>query len=78
MAGLFAHRAYYRTGNYEEALKYLRMAFEKLKDAEIAAHLGEVLWVMGEEEQARQIWTEALRQKPQDKTLINVIERFSE
>lgn len=70
--------AYYRTGNYEEALKYLRMAFEKLKDAEIAAHLGEVLWVMGEEEQARQIWTEALRQKPQDKTLINVIERFSE
>jgi len=69
--------AYYRTGNYEEALKYLRMAFEKLKDAEIAAHFGEVLWVMGDEEAARKIWTDALRQKPEDETLRNVIERFS-
>lgn len=70
--------ANYRLGNLEEALKYLRMAFEKLKDAEVAAHLGEVLWVMGEQDQAKQIWTDALRQEPEDKTLLNVIERFSE
>ncbi|MGD8483462.1 MAG: tetratricopeptide repeat protein [Thioalkalispiraceae bacterium] len=70
--------AYYRMGNHQEALKYLRTAFEKLRDAEIAAHLGEVLWVLGDEEQARQIWTEALRQTPGNKTLLNVIERFKE
>jgi len=69
---------YYRTGKHDEALKYLRMAFDKMKDSEIAAHLGEVLWVSGEEQEARKIWVDALREKPEDKTLLKVIERFSE
>ena len=68
---------HYRSGNYAEALKYLRMAFEKLKDAEVAAHLGEVLWVMGEKDSARHIWDEALRDTPSHKALLDVINRFT-
>jgi tetratricopeptide (TPR) repeat protein len=68
--------AYYRLGQHKKARQYLQRAFGKLKDPEIAAHLGEVLWVLGEKEQARQIWDEALRETPKDKVLLNVIERF--
>ncbi len=70
--------AYYRLGQHQKALQYLQQAFAKLKDPEIAAHLGEVLWVMGNKEQARQIWDEALRETPKDKVLLNVIERFAQ
>ena len=70
--------ANYRLGNHQEALKYLRKAFESLKDAEIAAHLGEVLWVTGEEGSARDIWDEALQQTPTHKLLNDVIKRFTQ
>lgn len=70
--------AYYRLGQHDEALKYLRRAFEQLKDAEVAAHLGEVLWVAGEREEAQEIWKSALQQAPNDDLLLNVIQKFSE
>ena len=70
--------AYYRLGQYDESLKYLRRAFEKLKDAEIAAHLGEVLWVAGEREEAQEIWNTGLQQAPNDDLLLNVMQKFSE
>ena len=70
--------AYYRLGQHDEALKYLRRAFEKLKDAEVAAHLGEVLWVAGEHEAAKEIWNTALQQKPDDDLLLNVMQKFTE
>ena len=69
--------ANYRLGNYSEAVKYLRQAFGKLKDAEIAAHLGEVLWVMGEQERARDIWEAARRETPTHQLLLDVINRFT-
>lgn len=70
--------AYYRLGQYDEALKYLKRAFEKLKDAEIAAHLGEVLWVAGEHEAAQEVWNAALQHTPNDDLLLNVMQKFSE
>ena len=70
--------AYYRLGQYDKALKYLRSAFEKIKDAEIAAHLGEVLWVAGEREAAQDVWNAALQQTPNDDFLLNVMQKFSE
>lgn len=70
--------AYYRLGQYDEALKYLKRAFEKLKDAEIAAHLGEVLWVAGEREAAQDVWNAALQQTPNDDLLLNVMQKFTE
>jgi len=53
---------HYRLGNYEEAKKYLSRALELKMDVEVAAHLGEVLWVSGEQEAARKVWTRALQQ----------------
>ncbi|MHA1568951.1 MAG: tetratricopeptide repeat protein [Alphaproteobacteria bacterium] len=70
--------ALYRLGRHREALRYLQQAFDKLNDPEIAAHLGEVLWVQGDQEQARKIWEKALRETPNDKVLLNVIQRFAQ
>lgn len=69
--------ANYRLGNLSQALLYLRKAFATLKDAEIAAHLGEVLWVKGDHDEARTVWDEALRETPSHKLLLDVIKRFT-
>ena len=49
----------YRMGNREEALRLLRDAYRAQPDAEIGAHLGEVLWVSGQIDEARRVWREA-------------------
>jgi len=49
----------FRLGNREEALRLLRQAYKARPDAEIGAHLGEVLWAMGQHDEARRIWAEA-------------------
>jgi len=51
---------------------------DKLNDAEIAAHLGEVLWVAGEREEAQEVWNAALQHAPNDDLLKNVMQKFSE
>ncbi len=48
----------YRLGNREEAVRLLRDAYRGQPDAEIAAHLGEVLWVIGQKGEARTVWRE--------------------
>lgn len=67
----------YRLGRLDEAEGYLRQALEKHFDAEIAAHLGEVLWVAGRQDEARQVWHDALQRDPGHALLKQVIERFS-
>lgn len=49
----------YRLGNRAEAIKWLRQAYQARADTEIAAHLGEVLWVDGQRDEALRIWAEA-------------------
>ncbi len=49
----------YRMGNPQDALRLLRQAYRARPDTEIAAHLGEVLWVTGQHDEARRIWQEA-------------------
>ena len=49
----------YRLGNHAEAVRLLRDAYRSQPDAEIAAHLGEVLWVSGQVDEAKRIWREA-------------------
>lgn len=66
----------YRLGRLDEAIEYLRKALNIRQDPEIAAHLGEVLWVRGEREQAKEVWESALKQTPEDTRLLDVIERF--
>lgn len=66
----------YRLGKYEEALVSLNKAYELYKDAEIAAHLGEVLWMTGDKAKARKIWSESLLENPQHSYLLKVIKRL--
>ncbi|MGH8493010.1 MAG: tetratricopeptide repeat protein [Moraxellaceae bacterium] len=54
----------FKRGNTSGALLDLRRAYALYPDDEIAAHLGEVLWTSGKKDEARRIWTEALRQHP--------------
>ncbi|MDL0430627.1 tetratricopeptide repeat protein [Marinobacter sp. TBZ242] len=67
----------YKQGETEEALTYLSRAWEAYKDPEVAAHLGEVLWQTGEQEQARIIWEEGFAQDPDHPVLIETVERLT-
>jgi len=66
----------YRQGRMAEALEVLQAAFKSRPDAEIAAHLGEVLWVLGERQQAATIWREGLMLKSDNSTLLETLQRF--
>ena len=68
--------AYYKRGEFTIALRYLREAFSVSKDDEISAHLGEVLWMSGEHEEAQSIWRSSLELKPDSVHIKSVIERF--
>ena len=67
---------HYRMGNHETALEYLRKALSIIEDGEIAAHLGEVLWVMGKHKEARQVWQRALEKSPDNPFVIKTMKRF--
>lgn len=66
----------YRMGRLDEAVDYLQRALELRNDPEIAAHLGEVFWVMGNKKAAKEVWETALQGTPTDHRLLEVIERF--
>lgn len=66
----------YRLGDYENAVTYLRRALSLFKNDEVAAHLGEVLWVMGSEDEATLIWQEALELAPDSEILKSVMQRL--
>ncbi len=66
----------YRLGRLEESISYLQQAMALKNDPEIAAHLGEVLWVMGDREAAREVWNTALEASPDFNKLKDTIERF--
>ena len=67
----------YRMKKFDEALVYLRRALELFKNDEVAAHLGEVLWAIGEKTEAEEVWKKALDLKPESEILKKVIEEFT-
>jgi tetratricopeptide (TPR) repeat protein len=68
---------YYRSGKLEDGIKWLRRAFEGNPDPEIASHLGEVLWVHGDKEEANKIWKGSLKDNPNNPMLEAVIKKFN-
>ncbi|MBE0619953.1 MAG: tetratricopeptide repeat protein [Burkholderiales bacterium] len=66
----------YRMGKSRQALEFLRKAYSVRPDPEIAAHLGEVLWVAGEHGEAEKIWLEASKKTPDNDALNSTIKRF--
>ncbi len=67
----------YRLGRLEEAVPYLQRARAQRNDPEVAAHLGEVLWVLGRREDARAVWNSALNTHPEDEKILNAIKRLT-
>lgn len=68
--------AYYRKGDLSTAQQYLQKAYQLIQDEEIAAHLGEVLWMSGHQLEAKRIWKQALKHKPNSKALQQTMQRF--
>jgi tetratricopeptide (TPR) repeat protein len=67
---------HYRLGNRREGIDYLRRAFDQRPDPEIAAHLGEALWMDGKREEAQRIWRDSLQSHPDSEELQKVIRKF--
>ncbi|MCE9641027.1 MAG: tetratricopeptide repeat protein [Betaproteobacteria bacterium] len=67
----------YRMNQNDAALTFLKRAFEIRSDAEIAAHLGEVLWAMGRHDEAKKVWAGALKESPANELLLATVKKFS-
>ena len=68
--------AQYRLGHLDEAVQQLQLAYQKQPDAEIAAHLGEVLWVSGHKDEAKKIWDQGQKKDAKNKVLLETIHRL--
>jgi tetratricopeptide (TPR) repeat protein len=67
----------YRMGDLKGALRELRRAWEGRPDGEIGAHLGEVLWQLGERDEARRVWQETIKISPENESLQKTLKRFN-
>jgi tetratricopeptide (TPR) repeat protein len=68
---------YYRNGKLDESVKILRRAYTASNaNPEIAAHLGEVLWVRGDKQEAKKIWQDSLKENSDNEQLQTVIKKF--
>jgi predicted Zn-dependent protease len=67
--------ALFRLGRPAEAREWLQRSWDRSQDPEVAAHLGEVLWSLGERDAARQLWNEAAARAPDNRTLQRTLAR---
>ena len=66
----------YRTGDHHGAVEYLRRSWHQLPSGEVAAHLGEVLWTMQHQDEAREIWQQGLEYEPDNEVLHKTLQRL--
>ena len=66
----------YRQGDLAEARRLLQYAYEHMPDVEIAAHYGEVLWHLGEQKPAIEVWRKAQADKPDNAVLLETLKRL--
>ena len=66
----------YRQGDLKAALTYLEQAYRQRDDPEIAAHIGEVMWAQGRQDDARQLWLRMQKKHPSNEALGEVLRRF--
>jgi len=66
----------FKQGKWSQALEQLKIAYQKQPESEIAAHLAEVLWMMGEKSQAKKIFEQAIKKSPEDKYLLSFKQKF--
>jgi len=68
--------ALYRMGRLDESLKTFQKAYQTRADAEIGTHMGEVLWQMNRQDEARKIWREAQIINADNPTLLETLKRL--
>lgn len=68
----------FRRGEGAAALDTLTRAYAVRADPEIAAHIGEVLWSLGRQDEARKTWNEAIKGSPGNEMLLGTVKRFSQ
>ena len=68
--------AYYLKGDAQTALPYIQYAYEKEPEAEVAAHLGEVLWTLGDQNKAKEIWNDGLKRGSNLRVLKETMSKF--
>lgn len=66
----------FKLGNTAKALLYLEQAYAKQQENEIAAHLAEVLWVLGRKDEARKLFNKAIKTAPNDEYLLDFQKRI--
>lgn len=67
---------YYRLGDLDKAEKYLREALQVQPDVEFIAHLGEVLWEKGQQDEAMEVWQQGLQQDEENPLLLETMRRY--
>ena len=68
--------AYFRQGNLADAARTLQKAYGMKQDPEIAAHLGEVWWKLGQTQSAEKLLRDAQRRYPNNTVLIDTFKRL--
>ena len=66
----------FRLGNASKALEYLEKAYSKQPENEIAAHLSEVLWALGRKDEAKKLFSRAIKEAPDDEYLLDFQQRI--
>ena len=67
---------YYKLGQFAQSEALLRQAHRAFPDPEVAAHLGEVLWIQGKEIEAQDIWQDGLSKAPDHRIILEAVERL--
>ncbi|MDC6484907.1 hypothetical protein PQZ09_03120 [Methylophilaceae bacterium] len=67
---------HFKLGNIKIASQYIMKAYMINEDPEIAAHLGEILWMQGKEQEALKIWENSLNRHPSNTVLLETTARF--
>jgi len=67
----------FRMGQLQPAVVLLKTAYAKAPGAEIGAHLGEVLWQLGQRDEARKTWGEAAKTEPDNEVLVDTLRRYN-
>jgi tetratricopeptide (TPR) repeat protein len=67
---------YYKLGQYSESEALLREAHKAFPDPEVAAHLGEVLWIQGRQFEARDVWRDGLGRVPDHPIILETVKRL--
>ena len=67
---------YYKLGQFAQSEALLRQAHQAFPDPEVAAHLGEVLWIQGKQIEARDIWRDGLSRVPDHSIILEAVQRL--